>query len=260
MDYQHLLFEQNEGVCTLTLHRPEVYNAINNRLADELMHAFQTIEQIPEVRVVVLTGSGRAFCTGHDLKAPENQEGRPSSYTINRNYVPLILAMRYLPKPILCRLNGVAAGAGCSLALACDMIIADEEAELMQVFVNIGLVPDAGSAYFLPQMVSRNQAFELMSKATRLKAREALALGIVNRAVPASELDAALKIETDYYTQAPTKAIGMIKKMVNQAYHADLRQMMELEAVYQDHAHYSHDHREGVQAFLEKRRPRFKGH
>jgi 2-(1,2-epoxy-1,2-dihydrophenyl)acetyl-CoA isomerase len=259
MEFQTLLYEKAEGVLKITLNRPEVYNAVNNQLADDLANALRAAEADQTVRVIVLTGSGKAFCTGHDLKAPENMQGNPSSHAIYRNYFPLIPLMRNLPKPIICRLNGIAAGAGCSIALACDMIVANEEAELSQIFVNIGLVPDAGSTYFLARLASRTQAFELMSKGLRVKAKEAQALGIVNVAVPAEQLDEALKVQTDYYANAPTKAIGMIKKMLNQAYHSDLLQMMEMEATYQDHAGKTQDHTEGIMAFIQKRKPQFKG-
>ncbi|MCU0446688.1 MAG: enoyl-CoA hydratase-related protein [Microscillaceae bacterium] len=259
MEFATLLYQKNEGVLTITLNRPEVYNAVNNQLADDLTNAFKAAEADKEVRVIVLTGAGKAFCTGHDLKAPENMQGNPSSHAIYRNYFPLIPLMRNLPKPIICRLNGIAAGAGCSIALACDVIVAHEEAELCQIFINIALVPDAGSTYFLSRLVSRTQAFELMSKGLRLKAKEAQTMGIVNVAVPLEELDEALKAQTDYYANAPTKSIGMIKKMLNQSYHSDLLQMMEMEATYQDHAGKTQDHTEGIMAFIQKRKPQFKG-
>jgi 2-(1,2-epoxy-1,2-dihydrophenyl)acetyl-CoA isomerase len=259
MEYKNLIYTLEEGVCTITLNRPEVYNAVNNALADELAAAFQAAEIDEQVRVIVLTGTGKAFCTGHDLKAPENAPGNPASKAIYRNYFPIIPKMRIMPKPIICRLNGVAAGAGCSLALACDMIIAQENAELIQIFVNIGLVPDAGSTYFLTQLVSRTKAFEMMSKASRMKASEAKELGIINEAVPLEELDAAVKAQTDYYSKAATKSIGMIKKMLNQAYHSDLMQVMEMEATYQDIAGKTKDHQEGVMAFIQKRPAQFTG-
>lgn len=261
MSFKTILYEKKGGALWITLNRPEVYNAVNDQLGTELFQAFKEAETDKEVRVIVLTGgSGKAFCSGADLKDSEHIfKGGAHSEVIYKNYIPLIQLMRNIPKPVLCRLNGIAAGAGCSIALACDMIIANEEAELVEIFINIGLVPDAGSAYFLPRLVGRTKAFELMSKGSRLKAREAMALGIVNKAVPMEKLDAAVQEELEYFANAPTKTIGMIKKLLNQSYHSDLMQVMEMEATYQDHAGKTKDHLEGVTAFLQKRKAVFKG-
>jgi 2-(1,2-epoxy-1,2-dihydrophenyl)acetyl-CoA isomerase len=172
----------------------------------------------------------------------------------------MILGIRNLPKPVICRLNGIAAGAGCSLALACDLIIAAEEAALAEIFISIGLITDAGSSYFLPRLIGTSRAFELCSTGGVVKAPEAFAMGLINRVVPASQLDEAVAQLTAYYTQAPTKAIGLIKQLLNQSTHSTLEQMLELEALNQDMAGNSHDSREGIQAFLQKRKPHFTGH
>lgn len=259
MNYETILYHKDKTICTITLNRPEVYNAINNQIADELLAGLLEAEKDEEVRVIVLTGSGKAFCSGADLKAPEARQGKPYSEIIHRNYIPLVTKLRNLPKPVICRLNGIAAGAGCSLALACDMIIADEEAVLTELFIGIGLVPDAGSTYFLRQLFTRNKAFELASKATRLTAKEAQEMGVVNRAVPADKLDETIAEETAYFGNAPTKAIAMIKNLLNQAYNSDLHQILEAEAKCQDVASKTKDHMEGVMAFLQKRSPEFKG-
>ena len=167
--------------------------------------------------------------------------------------------MRSLPKPIVCRLNGVAAGAGCSLALACDIIVASEDATLIEVFINIGLVPDSGSSYFLPRLVGMAKAFEMCSMGSRVKASEAAAIGLVNKCVPADQLDAAVKSYTDYFATAPTRSIGLIKKMLSKSATSTLEQMLEYEAYCQEIAGSSHDYKEGVSAFLEKRKPDFTG-
>ncbi|HRG80207.1 MAG TPA: enoyl-CoA hydratase-related protein [Cyclobacteriaceae bacterium] len=259
MDFQFLKYEVAQGVATITLNRPEVYNALNDGITYELQDALKAVAKDDQVRVVVLTGAGKAFCSGQDLKAASGQEKRSFMESLQKRYNPIIRAMRSLPKPIICRLNGVAAGAGCSLALASDLIIASEEATLIEVFINIGLVPDSGSAYFLPRLVGMAKAFELCAMGSRVKAAEALQLGLVNRVTPVHQLDTVVKEYTDYFAQAPTKSIGLIKKMLTKATTSGLDEMLDYEAYCQEIAGTSQDYKEGVTAFLEKRKPAFKG-
>src|ERR1043165_9736231 len=202
MDYKFNRYTLEGGIATITLNRPEVYNALNDEITFELQDAFKVVNKDENVRVVVLTGEGKAFCSGQDLKAGAGQK-RSFLDSLHKRYNPIIRAMRNLPKPIVCRLNGVAAGAGCCIALACDVIVASEEATLIEVFINIGLVPDSGSSYFLPRTVGMAKAFELCSMGTRVKATEAVALGLINKSVPADQLDAAVKSYTDYFAKAP---------------------------------------------------------
>jgi 2-(1,2-epoxy-1,2-dihydrophenyl)acetyl-CoA isomerase len=256
---EFLTYKLKEGVAFISLNRPEVYNALNDAITYELQEALKAVAKDEEVRVVVLTGAGKAFCAGQDLKDSAQQGKRSFMESLHKRYNPIVLAMRNLPKPIVCRLNGVAAGAGCSLALACDIVVASEEATLIEVFVNIGLVPDSGSSYFLPRLVGMAKAFELCSMGSRVKAQEALQLGLVNKVVAAAELDDAVKHYTDYFATAPTKAIGLLKKMLNKSTTANLGEMLEYEAYCQEIAGASQDHKEGVQAFLEKRKPAFLG-
>lgn len=257
--FQFLKYEVAQGVATITLNRPDVYNALNDEITFELQDALKTVAKDDAVRVVVLTGEGKAFCSGQDLKAASGDQKRSFMQSLYKRYNPIIRAMRTLPKPIICKLNGVAAGAGCSIALACDMIIASEEATLIEVFVNIGLVPDSGSSYFLPRLVGMSKAFELCAMGSRVKAAEAQTLGLITKAVPANELDAAVKTYTDYFAHAPTKAIGLIKKMLNKAATSTLDEMLDYEAYCQEIAGSSADYKEGVTAFLEKRKPVFTG-
>lgn len=257
--YQFLKYSVEQGVATLTLNRPDVYNALNDEITYEFQDALKAIAKDEQVRVVVLTGEGKAFCSGQDLKAASGDQKRSFLQSLHKRYNPIISAMRNLPKPIVCRLNGVAAGAGCSLALACDVIVASEEATLIEVFINIGLVPDSGSSYFLPRTVGMNKAFELCSMGNRVKATEAVSIGLINKAVPAAELDHAVKFYTDYFAKAPTKSIGLIKKMLNKSVTSTLEEMLEYEAYCQEIAGTSGDYKEGVTAFLEKRKPDFKG-
>ncbi len=259
MDFQYIKFEAANGIATVTLNRPEVYNALNDGITYELQDALKKISKDDAIRVMVLTGAGKAFCSGQDLKAASGQEKRSFMDSLHKRYNPIISAMRNLPKPIICRLNGVAAGAGCSLALACDMIIASEEATLIEVFINIGLVPDSGSSYFLPRLVGRAKAFELCSMGNKVKANEALQLGLINRVASADQLDAIVKEYADHFAQAPTKSIGLIKRMLEKSATSTLDEMLEYEAYCQEIAGTSLDYKEGVAAFLEKRKPAFTG-
>ena len=260
MAFEFLLFEVRENVAYIRLNRPEVYNALNDGITFELQDALKAVARDEQVRVVVLTGEGKAFCSGQDLKSGTPEKGKRSFLdSLHKRYNPIIMAMRNLPKPIVCRLNGVAAGAGCSLALACDIIVAAEDATLIEVFINIGLVPDSGSSFFLPRRTGMAKAFELCSMGSRVKAPEALGLGLVNCVVAPDALDAKVKEYTDYFANAPTRSIGLIKKMLNRSTNATLEEMLEYEAYCQEIAGSSADHREGVSAFLEKRKPVFTG-
>lgn len=251
---------QSEGaVATITLNRPEVFNAFNDEMSYELQDALKQVTRDTGVRVVVLTGEGKAFCSGQDLKDIKDSKNRKLSESLHKRYNPIIRAIRQMPKPAIGRLNGVAAGAGCSLALACDMIIAAEEASLIEVFINVGLVLDSGSSYFLPRLVGPQKAFELATRGTKVKAQEALLMGLVNRVVPMSELDTAVKEATDYYAAAPTKAVALIKKMIERSMSSDLDAMLDYEAYCQEIAGDSADYREGVAAFNEKRKANFVG-
>lgn len=258
--YETLIYQLQEGVATITLNRPDRFNAFNNTLNTELQKALKEAAKDPAVRVVVLTGAGKAFCSGQDLKDIQGQTGsRNLGESVEKRYNPLIKAMQDMPKPIICRLNGVAAGAGCSLALACDMIIASEQASLIEVFINVGLVLDSGSSYFLPRTVGMKRAFEMATMASKITAHEAHTMGLVNRVAPHDLLDDEVAIVSNYFAQAPTKAIGMIKKMLYQSSESNLDQMLQQEAYCQEIAGYSKDYQEGVAAFVEKRRPTFKG-
>ena len=254
-----LLLDIHDAIATITLNRPEVYNAFDDPLSYELQDALKKVEKDPAVRVVVLTGAGKAFSSGQDLKAATGPGKRSLGESLQKRYNPIIRAIRNMPKPVICRLNGVAAGAGCSLALACDMIIASEEATMIEIFVNIALVLDSGSSYFLPRTIGYHRAFELATKATRITAAEALQMGLVNKVVPPAELDAAVQAEATYYAAAPTKAIALMKKMLTKGMTGSLDATLDYEAYCQEIAGNSADNTEGTQAFLEKRKPLFKG-
>lgn len=258
--YSTILFEQAGGIATITLNRPEVFHALNRTLIQEITAAMQAASQDSSVRVIVLTASGdKAFCSGADLKAASSGEIRDLGDELRETYVPMITAIRHAEKPVICRLNGIAAGAGMSLALACDLIIAQEDAYLTELFVGIGLMPDAGSMYFLPRMIGVQKTFELCSTGRKVFMPEALQLGLVSKVVPLAQLDAAITQLTDYYTSAATRSIGLMKKVLNFSMQSSIEEVLELEAIYQSELGKSNDFGEGVMAFLQKRKPDFKG-
>lgn len=257
--YTTLLLKVENKIGTITLNRPEVFNAFDNTQSFELQDALKQMERDAKVNVVVLTGAGKAFCSGQDLKAISGAEKRSFIESLTTRYNPIIRAMRNMPKPIVCRLNGVAAGAGCSLALASDFIVASEKASLIEVFVNIGLVLDSGSSYFLPRLVGSARAFELATLGSKVSAQQAFEWGMVNRVVPEEKLDEEVNAIATVYANGPTKAYGLMKKMLNKSYHSDLDTMLEYEMYCQEIAGNSHDYKEGVQAFIEKRKANFKG-
>lgn len=259
MSYETILFEQNQGVATLTLNRPEVFNAFNEQQSYDVINALKAVEKDKSIRVLVITGAGKAFCSGQDLKSIAGMKDRSLAESLYKRYNPMIKAMRNLPIPIICKLNGVAAGAGCSIVLACDLVVASETAALIEVFVNVGLVLDSGSSYFLPRLVGSAKAFELATMGSKVSATEALALGMVNRVVKPEDLEEETNKMAQYYANAPTLAIGLMKKMLNKSFHSDLDTMLQYEAYCQEIAGRSNDNKEGVAAFNEKRKPQFKG-
>lgn len=248
-----------DGVATITLNRPDVYNAFNDEQSYELQDALKLVEKDAQVRAVILTGAGKAFCSGQDLKAAMEAGDRKLSDSLHKRYNPIIRAIRNMPKPVICKLNGVAAGAGCSLALACDLIIASEAASMIEIFINIALVLDSGSSYFLPRTVGYHRAFELATKATKLSATEAMNLGLINKVVKGEELDHAVQEEALFYANAPTKAIAMLKKMLTKGMTEDLDTVLDYEAYCQEIAGKTADNKEGIKAFIEKRKPVFTG-
>jgi 2-(1,2-epoxy-1,2-dihydrophenyl)acetyl-CoA isomerase len=263
MAYQAILMQQDGSVLTITLNRPDKLNAATDLMLDELNDAFKNAERDAAVRAILLTGAGRGFCAGQDLDtARERQatgEGLSFGEHLRRTYNPLILRMRRMPKPIIGAINGVAAGAGMSLAMACDVRIAAQSASFLQAFVKIGLIPDSGSSWMLPRLVGMTRALDLMLTGRKISAQEGLEYGLVNRVVADAELMAVAGQTAAEFAAAPTQAIGYIKRALDFASTSTLADALNNEADLQEIAGRSADHDEGIAAFLEKRPPKFRG-
>lgn len=256
--YNTIRYELKDGVGTITFNRPDRYNAFNEEMSAEFMEALKECRRSPEVRVVVITGEGKAFCSGQDLKDVQGKS-RSLADSVERRYNPMIRMVTGMEKPVICRMNGVAAGAGASLALACDHTIAVEGSSMVWAFVNIGLVLDSGSSYFLPRLVGRQKAFELATLGDKVSSADALRLGLVNSVVPADQLDSAVAAVAGRYAKGATKAIGLMKRMLNRSFESSLDEMLEQEKFGQEIAGRSEDYKEGVNAFVEKRPAQFSG-
>jgi 2-(1,2-epoxy-1,2-dihydrophenyl)acetyl-CoA isomerase len=264
MTYQALLVEKADAIAVVTLNRPESLNSINDAMTREMAAVFRELQSSPEVRCVVLTGAGRAFCSGQDLGDLKGKYADPSfvpnlGKDLHERYNPVIRAMRDLEKPIIAAVNGVAAGAGLGFALASDLRIASEKASFIEVFVNVGLVPDSGNTFFLPRLVGLGKAMELCFTGDKVSAADALQLGMVNKVVPPDDLMKASREMAARLAKLPTRAIGQMKRLLHQSMQSDLDAMLEAEAVAQEAAAKTADHKEGVRAFFEKRAPQFRG-
>ncbi len=245
------------GVLTLTLNRPDVLNAFNSAMHKALAAGLKEARD-PGVRAVVITGAGRGFCVGQDLTEFRESPGDIGE-RLRGNYHPNILAIRALEKPVIAAINGPAAGAGLSLACACDLRLAADTASFVPAFIGIGLVPDAGGSYFIARLLGAARAFEWMTSNRKLSAQEAYAWGLVSEIVDADSLAPRAAELAGRYAAAPTRGIGMTKRLFDHAERATLEEQLELEAQLQSAATQTADFTEGVAAFLEKREPRFTG-
>ena len=250
------------GVQRITLNRPDKLNSFNSAMHALLRPAIERARSDASIRVVLLTGAGRGFCAGQDLSERDARAGGPDpdlGATLEKLYNPLIIAMRELPKPIVCAVNGVAAGAGASLALACDIVLAARSASFLQAFAKIALVPDAGSTYVLPRRVGMARAMGLALLADKLPAEDAERWGLIWKCCADDQLMAEAEALCARLAEAPTRALGLIKRALDASPGNTLEQQLTLERELQRAAGGSPDYREGVAAFLEKRKPQFTG-
>jgi 2-(1,2-epoxy-1,2-dihydrophenyl)acetyl-CoA isomerase len=254
-----LRYEVADAVATIVLDRPDALNSLTVPLKEELLAAFREAGRDAAVRAVVLTGAGRAFCAGQDLRERLEPDAAPLDVEVRERYNPLILAMRRLEKPIVGAINGVAAGAGASIAFACDLRIAAEGASFVLAFGRVGLIPDSGATWFLPRLVGLARAFELALLSDPLSAADAQRLGLVTSVVPPDALLAEARGLAGRLAAGAPRAIGLTKRALNRALETDLESALEYEAFLQGIAGRTADHAEGMRAFLEKRPPRFTG-
>jgi 2-(1,2-epoxy-1,2-dihydrophenyl)acetyl-CoA isomerase len=261
MTYQHIQGGLQDGVLTVVFDRPDVLNSFNARMAEEVTGALREARENPAVRAVLVTGNGRAFCAGQDLSEVLPRDGHSPDLgeVVQRQYSPIIHAIRTLEKPVVCAVNGVAAGAGANIAFACDLVLAAEDATFIQSFAKIGLIPDSGGTFILPRLVGYQRAAALVMLGDKLDARTAKQWGLVYDVVPPTVLRDTSFDLSRRLAAMPTRALGLIKRGFNAGLRNDLDSQLALEAELQREAGNTDDYAEGVRAFVEKRKPRFQG-
>ena len=252
-------FEKRDGVGKITLNRPEKFHSFVREMALELQNALDKCKEDNEVRAILITAHGKAFCAGQDLGEAVDPNGPDISKIIQEHYNPIIRRIRNLEKPVVAAVNGVAAGAGASLALCCDIIVAKESASFIQAFSKIGLVPDSGSTYFLPKLIGIQKATALMMTGEPIRAKDAARMGMIYKSYSDEKFESESWKLVSKLAKMPTKALTLTKELLNSSIDNTLEQQLNMEEKYQSIAADTIDFKEGVQAFLEKRKPNFKG-
>ncbi len=256
---EFILSEKINSVLKLTLNRPDKFNSFNRIMALELISELTKAADDTTVRAILLTGNGKAFCAGQDLAEALDPNGPGIKKIVEEHYNPIILKIRELAKPVICAVNGVAAGAGANIAFACDIVLAAKSSSFIQAFSKIGLIPDSGGTFFLPRLVGFNMASALMFTGDKLSAEDAHRYGAVYKVFEDAELQTEALKSSETLANLPTKAIGLTKKLLNESYSNNLQQQLNAEGSAQVVSANSYDYKEGVKAFLEKRKPEFKG-
>ena len=255
-----ILLRIENKIATITLNRPEVFNSFNREMALSMQQTLDNCASDENVRAIVITGSGKAFCAGQDLKEVTTPELNPGFRKIlEEHYNPIIERIRNIEKPIVAAVNGVAAGAGANIALACDIVVAAENASFIQAFSKIGLVPDSAGTFFLPRLIGFQKASALMLLGDKINATEALNLGMIYKIFPVAIFEEEIQNIATTLANMPTKALGLTKRLLNESLSNSLKQQLALESDLQIEASSSNDYQEGVNAFMEKRTPEFKG-
>ena len=243
----------------ITLNRPEAFNSFDQEMAMELQSRLEECNNNNEIRCIILTGNGKAFCAGQDLKEAIDPNGPEIEEIVKKHYNPIIMKIREINKPVLAAVNGVAAGAGANLALACDLIVATKSASFIQAFSKIGLIPDSGGTFFLPRLVGLPKATVLMMTGEKVMAIDAEKMGMIYKVYDDEEFDDQVMKLAEYLSSMPTRALGFTKKLLNESLNSNLFSQLDLEGKMQVLASKTDDHKEGVKAFLEKRKPDFLG-
>jgi 2-(1,2-epoxy-1,2-dihydrophenyl)acetyl-CoA isomerase len=262
MNYETIKYDAAGGIARITLNRPDRLNSFTAAMHAELREALGRVAGDRDMRVLLLTGAGRGFCAGQDLSDRAVAPGQAPvdlGASIENNYRPLVLALRALPLPVVCAVNGVAAGAGANIALACDLVIATKSASFVQPFCRLGLVPDSGGTYFLPRLVGTARAMGLALLGEKLHAEQAAEWGLIWKCVDDAEFGATVEATLAHFAQAPTRGMAGIRRALQASAANTLEAQLDLERDLQRELGYSADYREGVAAFLEKREPRFTG-
>lgn len=250
----------HNNIAFIRLNRPNVYNSFNREMALELQKELEFCQNNSFIRVIVISGNGKAFCAGQDLREVTDPEINPGFKKIlEEHYNPIIKLIRTIKKPIIAAVNGVAAGAGANIALACDIVVASEKASFIQAFSKIGLIPDSGGTFFLPRLIGFQKAAAIAMLGDKISAQEAERLGMIYKCVSVDNFDETIQSLAMKMAQMPTKALGMTKLLFNQSMTNTLEEQLDLESKYQIEASGSNDYSEGVASFLEKRQPNFKG-